>query len=191
MHFEEDSYYLDKTKQGDISAFGYLVQKHEGYVYTLAFRILKNREEAEEAAQDTFLKAYDGLHNFQGKSKFTTWLYSIVYHESLGKLRKNNRYFVDIEEAKESESLATQTLNGFEEFQVNQRNEIIKQGLTEMKPAEAAILTLFYLQEQSIKEIEEITNQSNSQVKILLHRGRKSLFDQLKRITKEELSELL
>lgn len=191
MHFEEDSIYIEKTKQGDLAAFGQLVQKHQSYAFTLALRILKNKEEAEEAAQDAFIKAYEGLSSFEGKSKFTTWLYTIVYHESLTKLRKNNRYFVDIEAAEIKEKIESSFLNGFDEIQSSQRKELIQHGLREMKPAESAIITLFYLQEQSIKEIESITNHSNSQVKILLHRGRKNLLECLQKIAKEELSELL
>jgi len=191
MHFEEDSFYIEKTRQGDLAAYGRLVQKHESYAFTLAFRILKNKEEAEEAAQDAFIKAYEGISSFEGKSKFTTWLYKIVYYESLTKLRKNKHYFLDIEEIGEKESVENSFMNGFDEIQSAQRKELIQSSLREMKPAEATILSLFYLQEQSIKEIETITEYSNSQVKILLHRGRKSLLECLKRIAKKELSELL
>ncbi|WP_339704312.1 sigma factor [Algoriphagus aquimarinus] len=80
MRFQEDHHYIEKALRGNMNAFGQLIQKHEKYAFTLALRILKNREEAEEAAQDAFMKAYHSFKTFEGKSKFTTWLYKIGFY---------------------------------------------------------------------------------------------------------------
>ena len=191
MRFQEDHHYIEKTLQGNINAYGQLIQKHEKYAYTLAMRILKNREDAEEAAQDAFIKAYHSLKTFEGKSKFTTWLYKIVYNEAVGRLRKTKTYTIQLEEVEDLPVNSNDYLDGLSSMQLEERKKIIQRGLDLMKPAESAALTLFYLDEQSIKEIEVIMGLTSSHVKILLHRGRKSLLDSLQKITKSELIHLL
>ena len=191
MRFQEDHHYIEKTLQGNINAYGQLIQKHEKYAYTLAMRILKNREDAEEAAQDAFIKAYHSLKTFEGKSKFTTWLYKIVYNEAVGRLRKTRTYTIQLEEVEDIPVNSNDYLDGLSSMQLEERKKIIQRGLDLMKPAESAALTLFYLDEQSIKEIEVIMGLTSSHVKILLHRGRKSLLDSLQKITKSELIHLL
>lgn len=191
MNFQEDLVYIEKTLNGDMNAFGLLIQKHEKYAYTLALRIVKNPEEAEEVAQDAFLKVYHSLRAFEQKSKFTTWLYKIIYHEALGRLRKSKKFIVQLEEIPESEEYQVDFLDGLNSMHIEERNQLIKKALDIIKPSESAVLTLFYLEEQSIKEIEEITLFSESQVKILLHRGRKHLLESLKKISNQELINLL
>lgn len=191
MSFQEDLVYIEKTLNGDKNAFGILIQKHEKYAYTLALRIVKNPEEAEEVAQDAFLKVYHCLKTFEKKSKFTTWLYTIIYHEALGRLRKSKKFNVQLEEIPESEEYQADFLDGLNSMHIKERNQLIRKALDTLKPSESAVLTLFYLKEQSIKEIEAITLFSESQVKILLHRGRKHLLESLKKISNQELINLL
>ncbi|SFT66354.1 RNA polymerase sigma-70 factor, ECF subfamily [Algoriphagus locisalis] len=191
MRFQEDQFYIERTLRGNMNAYGQLIQKHEKYVFTLAMRILKNREEAEEAAQDAFMKAYHSLKTFEGKSKFTTWLYTIVYNEALGRLRKSKNYTVQLDEAEDLATSPSEYLDGLKTLQLADRKELIQRGLDTIKPAESAALTLFYLEEQSIKEIEDIMGLTSSHVKILLHRGRKSLLESLQKITNTELIHLL
>ncbi len=191
MPYQDDSFYIEKTKRGDLNSFGTLIQKHQNYAYTLAFRILKHREEAEEVAQDSFMKAYHAIHTFEGNSKFTTWFYKIIFNEALGRQRKNKTQW-DILSNEVSQELVSQDLiSGIESLQVQERKELIKEGLEQLKSNESVVLTLFYLEEQSIKEIQEITAYSESQVKICLHRGRKNLYEILQKITKNELINLL
>ncbi len=190
MEFEDDSFYIEKTQNGDMGAFGKLIQKYQGYAFTLAQRILNNHHESEEVVQDAFVKAYQAINSFEGKSKFTTWLYTIVYNEAIMKVRKRKTHS-DVDDLKENPEINSYQLDGFGLLSSNERKAILKEGLSKMKPSESAVLTLFYLNQFSIKEIEEITSQSNSQVKILLHRGRKNLYDILQKETNNELSQLL
>jgi RNA polymerase sigma-70 factor (ECF subfamily) len=175
MHFQEDQYYIDKTLDGDKDAFGKLIQKHEKYAYTLALRIVKNPEEAEEIAQDSFLKVFQRLKSFEGKSKFSTWLFKIIYHESIRRLRKTKQFHISLDQIQESEQNQAEFVDGMNSLLEKERKELIQNALEKLKPSEAAILTLFYLDEQSIKEIEQITNLTEGNIKILLHRGRKSM----------------
>jgi RNA polymerase sigma-70 factor (ECF subfamily) len=191
MPYQDDLFYIEETKKGDLNAFGILIQKHEKYAFTLALRILKHREEAEEVAQDAFMKAYYGIHSFEGNSKFTTWLYKIIFNEAVGRQRKKKNNW-DLIENEVAETIISQDLlGGIENLLAQERKELIQKGLERLKSNESAVLTLFYLEEQSIKEIQEITSYSESQVKILLHRGRKNLFDILQKITNNELINLL
>ena len=112
MHFKEDLHYIEETLSGNLNAFGRLIQKHEKYAYTLSYRILRNHEEAEEATQDAFMKVYSALKTFERKSKFTTWLYKIVYHESLGRLRKSKKDIIELDLILETEEAPTEFVNG-------------------------------------------------------------------------------
>jgi RNA polymerase sigma-70 factor (ECF subfamily) len=191
MHFQEDQFYINQTLLGDQNAFGKLIQKHEKYAYTLALRIVKNPEEAEEIAQDSFMKAFHRLKSFEGKSKFTTWLYKIVYHESLGRLRKSKKFYISLDQIQEKEEHHVEFIDGVNSLLENERKELIQHAMNTLKPAESALLTLFYLDEQSIKEIEQITNLSEGNIKIILHRGRKNMMDSLKKISNVELTNYL
>ncbi|MEP0713545.1 MAG: sigma-70 family RNA polymerase sigma factor [Algoriphagus sp.] len=191
MRFQEDDQYIEKTLRGNLNAYGQLILKHEKFAFTLALRLLKNREEAEEATQDAFMKAFHSLKTFEGNAKFTTWLYKIVYNEALGRLRKTKSYSVSLEQVVENADESSVYLDGLKSLQLNERKELLQQGLDCLKPAESAVLTLFYLEEQSIKEIEEIMSLTSSNIKILLHRGRKNLLESIQRITKSEIIHLL
>jgi len=91
MSLEQDQPYIDRTLKGDLGAFTVLVDRYKFMVFTLAMRMVKNREDAEEIAQDTFLKAYKGLNGFRGGSKFSTWIYKIAYYRSLDYIKKIGR----------------------------------------------------------------------------------------------------
>jgi len=88
MEFLDDSFYIEKVINGDTSAYTNLVNKHKDMVYTIALRIARNHQDAEEIAQDVFLKAFQSLESFRQKSKFSTWLYRIVYNTAISKIRK-------------------------------------------------------------------------------------------------------
>lgn len=186
MQFQEDLDYIRQTRQGDMKAFGLLVQKHQNLVFTLANRMLKNHEEAQEASQDTFVKVYQCLSSFQGNSKFTTWLYRIVYNECLARLRKTKRQFTLVEELSYAEE-PSDFLDGLEIIQQEERSELVKNGFQLLNASEAVVLTLFYLEDQSIKEISTITGSTVSNVKVQLFRGRKNLANALKKLSKKEL----
>jgi RNA polymerase sigma factor (sigma-70 family) len=191
MQFLEDNHYIKQTCEGDMQAFGLLIQKHQRLVYTLALRMLKNPEEAQEAAQDTFVKVYQSLSGFEGKSKFTTWMYRVVYNECVGRLRKTKRHVTWVEDIMDNPDEPADFLDGLEILQREERSGLVKKGIEMLTPAEAIVLTLFYLEDQSIKEISAITGSSESNVKVQLFRGRKHLEQNLKKITNKELIGLI
>src|ERR1700759_1252992 len=83
-----DTELIEQTLAGNQAAYADLVKRHQRFVFTLAIRFCKSREDAEEVAQDCFIKAYRSLASFQGQAKFSTWLYSIVYTTAMTFLRK-------------------------------------------------------------------------------------------------------
>ena len=187
MQFLEDHHYIKLAQKGDMQAFGLLVQKHQRLVYTLAVRMMKNPEEAQEAAQDTFVKVFQSLSLFEGKSKFTTWIYRIVYNECLTRLRKTKQNFRLLEEITDNPEEPSDFQDGLEIMHQEERSALVKKGIELLNPSEAIVLTLFYLEDQSIKEIACITSLTESNVKVQLHRGRKHLGQILQKISNKEL----
>ena len=94
MKYKEDDFYIDRILSGEVAAYASLVEKHKDLVFSIALKVLNNREDAEEVAQDAFVKAYQSLKTFERKSKFSTWLYRIVYNAAVSKTRKKKMEFV-------------------------------------------------------------------------------------------------
>ena len=88
MKYLDDNHYIDRILSGDVAAYAMLVAKHKNLVFSIALKILNNREDAEEVAQDCFLKVFQALKTFEKKSKFSTWMYRIVYNAAISKTRK-------------------------------------------------------------------------------------------------------
>ncbi|MCB9163953.1 MAG: sigma-70 family RNA polymerase sigma factor [Flavobacteriales bacterium] len=170
------------TLSGDTHAFAWLVQRYQHMVHTICFRILKNTEEAEEATQDSFIKAHQHLDRFQGTSRFSTWLYSIAYRTAISHLRKRGTTTLALEhaEALGPASLPEQGLDR------EDRRTALNKALDKLAPEDAALISLFYLQERSVEEIVTVTGVSASNVKVKLHRLRKRLLELLQNELKEE-----
>ncbi len=180
MQPNTDPYLIEQTLKGDTKAFGELVERYQAFVYTIVIRIVKVREEAEEVAQDTFIKAFQSLSSYRGESKFSSWLYSIAYRKALDALRKNkkNSSLELIEEITEGDCSVIE--NALTYIEDQERSEVIKKCILELPEKEAAIITLFYFEEQSIKEIAKITQLTEDNIKVKLYRSRKKLFSLLK-----------
>ncbi len=174
--------------QGDTRAYGALMERYQDFVFTIVYRMVKVREEAEEVSQDTFIKAFESLSTFRGDSKFSSWLYSIAYRKALDRIRKNSKYQTSelIEEITESNFESIE--NALQYLQEEERKKIIQESILKLPEAEAAIITLYYFEEQSIKEIASITELSEDNIKIKLYRSRKKLFTLLKHFVLPEIT---
>lgn len=191
MNYREDNFYISKVLQGNLSSFAILVEKHKGMAYTLALRIAKNQEDAEEIAQDAFMKVYNSLSTFKQDSKFTTWLYKIIYNTAISRFRKKHIDSYSMDESSIADSVHEQEDDGLDILHHQERKRIISMAISRLKEDEGVALTLFYLNENSIKEIEEITGFTDSNIKILLFRGRKKLLFELKKILKDEIVDMI
>ena len=175
MTINNDQPYIDKVIKGDTNAFAFLVEKYKDMVFSLAIKITKNREEAEEVSQDSFIKAFKAIHTFKGDSKFSTWLYKISYHNCMDRVNKNARkYNIDrIDEVIENRIKATE--DTMQTIERKERAELMNDCLLELPEDERSILWLFYYKELSLKEIMEVTSLSQANLKVKLHRARKKL----------------
>lgn len=182
MNTKPDEYYIEQTLKGHVNAYAFLVEKYKHMVYTLTIRIVKSKEEAEEVAQDSFVKAFKNLENFKGESKFSTWIYKIAYYASLDVVKKNKRKINSdsIDEINEGDLGATQ--DALKYIQEKERKKVIKEALFKLNEDERIILTLYYFDELSIKEISKVVNLSVDNIKVKLYRSRKKLASILKNV---------
>jgi|SRR5665213_2071468 len=183
---------IQETLGGNQAAYTKLVKRHQRFVFTLALRFAKSREDAEEIAQDCFIKAFRSLASFQGQSKFSTWLYSIVYTTSMTFLRKKRLDTDSIDD----ENTFVQVENQTSAFDVNNaenksRSFYLNQAIGQLLPDDAAIITLFYKGEQSLEEIGQAMGMEANTVKVKLFRARQRLKEKLERNLKQEAKELI
>jgi RNA polymerase sigma-70 factor, ECF subfamily len=184
-----DQVYINKILNGDTNAFAVLVDRYKDLVFTLALRMVKNREEAEEVAQDTFIKTYNALSKFKGESKFSTWIYKVAYNTCLDRLKKNKRqpYTVAIDEYTEHQ---IKTLdNALDNIEEQEKKQTIKNCLELLPSEDSFILTLYYFEELSLDEISKITGLKPNNVKVKLFRSRKKLATILKQQLEPEIIE--
>ncbi len=182
-----DDYYIAKTLNGDTNSFGFLVEKYQNMIFNLSLKMLKHREESEEVAQDTFIKAYKSLKSFNGESKFSTWIYRIAYNTCLDRIKKNKKFNNSVEIDKISSTEISSVENIFEGIERQERSEIVQECLHKLPEDERMILHLFYFEEQSLKEIQEVLSLSESNIKVKLFRARKKLFTIFKTSVEHEI----
>lgn len=188
----DDLEIIRRVKKGEINAFSAIVDKYKRMIYSIAFKILKNNESAEEAAQDAFLNAFRNLASFDSKSKFSTWLYKIAFNAAISKsrLKKENFAFADYDESEDY----------YDDFSVNdgannlKREDQVKYvniALNNLNEIEALIVNLYYYDDKTIEEISEITDLGKSNIKVILYRTRKKIYDSLNSVLKQEAESLL
>lgn len=196
MQGHNESYAMEliiaKVKQGDMVAFNALIDEYKGMAFTLALKMMKNREDAEEVAQDAFVKAYKYINQFEGKSKFSTWLYTIVYNTALTRLKRKKLDIQDIEgHVIEDSSAYAESGAEWRRLQKDERSSYIQEALELLVSEDQIVITLFYLNENSLAEICEITGWELSNVKVRLHRARKRLLAALEKLLDTEVRSLL
>ncbi|RPH27282.1 MAG: sigma-70 family RNA polymerase sigma factor [Bacteroidales bacterium] len=169
-------------------AISHIVDRYKGMVFTLSFRILKNQLDAEEAAQDSFVKAFHAIKTFRFDCKFSTWLYRICYNNAISKARVYKPVQVDVDSKFD---LPVNTPNALDSLSAKDRARYLNKAMETLESEESALLTLYYMDGESIGDISAITNLTESNVKVKLHRGRKKLYSQLNVLLKEEVSMLL
>lgn len=186
-----DNEIISKVLNGDNQAYAGLVNRYQNYVFTLALRMVKSREDAEEVAQDAFIKAYKYLADFRGNSKFSTWLYTIVNNTGITFLRKKKLeiHSLDIEKVFE---MADSRDSGFSANMVEQKSKVVmvNNAISMLNPDDAEIITLFYKAEQSLEEIAGILRLEANTAKVRLHRARTRLKEKMETYFAEEVREL-
>ena len=185
-----DSVYIQKVLEGDANAYRYFIDKYRDMAYSLAMSIVKNGPLAEEVTQDAFLKAYKALGRFEQRAKFSTWLYKIVTNEALKKIkRKTLDYTRDVNELNESEF--SEINLSVTELADQDQKYYINLVLDQLSPNDSLVLRLYYLHENSMKEISDITGFGNEKIKTILHRARKRFYAVLKKELKHEINSII
>ncbi|WP_299243484.1 sigma-70 family RNA polymerase sigma factor [uncultured Aquimarina sp.] len=174
MNSIPDNVYIDKVLSGDTNAFGYFIRNYQGMAYSIAISMVKNEFNANDVVQNSFIRAFKALRSYRSDAKFSTWLYKIVVNESLKFLKKNKRTQEFITFMDDPFDYSTSFNEAVESFDKADRKMEITKTMNLMKPREALLLKLYYLHEEPIVEIEKITGFSKSNIKVLLHRARKS-----------------
>jgi RNA polymerase sigma-70 factor (ECF subfamily) len=196
-----------RLKNGDLSALEALMELHQNYVFTVALRMVKKKEPAEEITQDVFIKVYKKINSYKERSKFTTWLFTIVYRTCLNYLDKKQIVYSEsslescLNESKVDRSLSSlQQKKGYyprDEYFGQIENisslefdlqEILWKAIDQLSYQQGVIITLYYIQQFTVSEISEIMQTPSNTIKTQLHRGRNNLKEVLlKKYTLEEL----
>lgn len=191
MKQTDDLYYIDAVKKGNVQAFSFLVDKYQKMVYTLALKLMKKPEEAEEMAQDTFIKAFHKIDSYEGKSKFSTWLYSITYNACISELRKRRIEFKSLDDRQVSDQDELRMHDYYRETRKEDQEKYLALALEKLPEDDQVLVTLYYYEDQSMDEISFITGLTVSNIKVKIHRARKRMQVFLYELLNEEVYSLL
>lgn len=177
----EEQLLVTNAQRGDKNAFAQLVGQYQTPVYNLAYRMLGNAEDAEDAAQETFLRAYAQLRKFDADQKFATWLLSIDAHYCIDRLRRRRFLWLSLDDDVLSESLPSDAPEPDDELLRHESEQEIVRLLERLSPAYRLVVVLRYWYDQSIEEIARTTGDSVGAAKVKLHRARNALAREMSR----------
>lgn len=172
---------IKKVLEGDQQSIRKLVETYQTLIYSIAYKILGNREDAEDACQETFMKGFRHLSSFQGESALGTWFYRIAYRSSLDMLKKRRK---SVQLDPPEYNIALETEEDFSEpengMDLKKTKLILKQAIERLDPDDAILVMLHYFQGLTLKETGNIMYISEGNAKVRLHRIRQKLFGMLK-----------
>lgn len=193
MHVDpSDKEVITRVLQGEQKAYEVLVTRYQSFVFTMAYRYTRNREDAEELAQSAFVKAYRCLSDYRGDAKFSTWLYTIVSSLCLTFLRKKKLTIHSLDHASVFE-VADRVDSGMRANIVEEKSKIqlVNDAIALLKPDDAKVLTLFYKGDQSLEEIGLIMGIEPNNAKVKLHRARQRLKEKMQQYFAVEVEEFI
>lgn len=178
---EEEYLLIDRILAGERNLYATLVDKYKSYAYTLAIKVLENRPDAEEAAQDAFIKAFHYLKGFNRQAKFSTWLYRIVFNTAISYKRKRKPAFQSIEN-----SIIEYSERADHKTEQDDKQVFLAKAMDKLNEADRLAIQLFYIKEFSMEEVADMMGQNINTIKVRIHRARLRLADELKGILKHE-----
>lgn len=190
MDLQEELEYIRRVRNGDHTAYAVLVDRYKTLAYSIALKVLGNEEDAEDVAQEGFIKAYQQLQQFEGKSKFSTWLYTIVYRTALAKAKEMKHKTFSITQQFKDTFTNDYSAPQLTLMQANDEQRSVNAAINRLPESEALLVMLYYVNENSIKEIQEITGLSAANIKIRLFRARKKLERELKFLIDDENTQI-
>jgi len=182
IEIDDEAAIVARARLGDAKAFSELLRRYEGKIFRLALHITQNREDAEDVLQEAFLKAYEHLDQFQGQSKFYTWIVRIAVNQALMKLRKRKSdETIDTGEDTVAREIAAWDENPEQRYSREELNQILSSAVDDLAPIYRAVFVLRDVDELSTEETAEALNLSVPAVKSRLLRARLQLRDKLTR----------
>lgn len=175
-----DYFYIRQVKSGNIRYFAFLVDKYKSKILTVISKIIGDRTEAEDIMQEVFIKAFNSLEQYKEEAEFSTWLYRIAYNTTISELRKRKITFVPIED--NFNGLNESIKEDEEEFSKEEKLIALDKALKKLPPDESFLVSLYYLDKQSIEKVSEISGISPSNVKVKLYRIRKKMAVEINKI---------
>ena len=193
IEIDDEAAIVARARLGDAKAFSELLRRYEGKIFRLALHITQNREDAEDVLQEAFLKAYEHLNQFQGQSKFYTWIVRIAVNQALMKLRKRKSdrsvsldETIDTGEDTVSREIAAWDENPEQQYSREEINQILSSAIDGLAPIYRAVFVLRDVDELSTEETAEALELSVPAVKSRLLRARLQLRDKLTRYFKRK-----
>ena len=186
---KDEEYINEIIENQSWKSYRALVERYQNRVFTLCYKIIKNREEAEELAQDIFVQGFSKLKDLKDKNKFPNWIMKIAYSRAIDSVRKKRILTTEISGVKEA-LLKTEETPIKKSIDSN-RKEILKMAINRLEKVEAVVVTLYYIEDLPIKDIAEITGLSLSNIKVKLFRARASLKTIISDIVKTDLEDFI
>ena len=177
-----DNEIIDNVRSGEKHQYALIMSRYSDKAYSLSLRILGNAQDAEEALQDAFIRAYNSLSKFEGRSKFSTWFYRIVYNTCITKLNQRSN---DVERIEYNDDLQysgdgyPDAASGDIPYETRDTIAFVKKVILELPKKYATILTLFYLEDLTHDEICDVLQIPLGTVKVHLHRTQTLLKERL------------
>lgn len=175
MISNEEQVWIELAREGDQRAFGLLVQAYQKPVFNLTYRMLGNAQEAEDAAQETFLRAYSSLRQYQSEHKFSTWLFAIANHHCIDRLRKRKVSLVSIEDNPVLENMTGDSPMPERQALMREQSAEMQKLLLELEPDYRLPLILRYWEDLSYEDIASAMNITVAAVKSRLFRARQQI----------------
>ncbi len=175
----DHSQIIHQIKKGNQSAFRLLVEQYQAYAFKLAFRIVCNEEDAKDVVQESFIKIWRNISNYNASTKFTTWMYKIVTNSAIDLYRKNTRHSaISLDESigivLEAEQDSTNKNQSNRELSI-----LIKKMADDLPEKQRLVFVLRDLQEMDSREVQEILEISETMVKSNLYHARKTIKEKL------------
>lgn len=172
----DDNMIIARVLEGETAAFEELVNRYKDMAFSIARRVCNSAEDAEEVAQDAFMKAYQALDKFKQESKFSTWLYRIVTNTAISSTRKKKIAMASLDETMIENFSEDEIQENLNQLGSEEQSRFVKEAMQQLQPKDALLINMFYTDELSIEEVSEVTGLSQANVKVKLHRIRKKLY---------------
>lgn len=172
---KEEAHIINEILNGKTELYEYFLGRYGQQVFVLVDRIVSCQEDAEELAQDVFLKAFQQLSSFKAESSFSTWIYRIATNLAISAVRKKRNDVLRLDDSVFANLSDTQVDEALEDDSEEQM-ERLQQAMNQLEADERALITLYYLEEKPLAEVAFILGMTEGNAKVKLHRIRKKLY---------------